>query len=99
MKISLGFYKVCLYRFICGYFPKVWCNLRWWVYKGVFVWFFYQSKNMAQDCFDTSMVSDALPQNTKVLEKMLKAQMFCCSLPQNPLMCDKEDRMRSFSKS
>ena len=52
---------------------------------------------MDQDCVDAAVVSDA--QNAKAIERELKAQMFCCSYPQNPLMCDEEDRMRTFSQS
>ena len=48
---------------------------------------------MNQDCVDTAVLSD------EVIKKEWEAQMFRCLSPQNPLMYDEEDRMRTFSSS
>ena len=42
-------------------------------------------------------MSDA--QNDKAIERELEAQMFHCLSPQNPLMCDEENCMRTFLQS
>ena len=38
-------------------------------------------------------------QNTESLERELEPQVFCCLSLQNPLMCDKEDCMKTFPQS
>ena len=48
---------------------------------------------MDQDCVDAAVVSD------ETIKKEWEAQMFRCLSPQNPLMCDEEDRMRTFPPS
>ena len=48
---------------------------------------------MDQDCVDAAVASD------ETIKKEWEARMFRCSSPQNPLMCDKEDRMRIFPPS
>ena len=45
---------------------------------------------MDQDCFDAAVSSG------EAIKRELKAQMFRCLSPQNPLMCDEEDGMRPF---
>ena len=52
---------------------------------------------MNQDCVDAAVASDA--QNDEAIERELEDEMFRCSSPQNPLMCDKEDCMRTFTQS
>ena len=53
-------------------------------------------KSMNQDCVDAAVASNA--QNDEAIERELEAQMFRCSSPQNPLMCEK-DRLRTFPQS
>ena len=52
---------------------------------------------MDQDCVDAAAISGT--QNSEVIKKEWEAQMFRCLSPQNPLMCDEEDRMRTFPPS
>ena len=52
---------------------------------------------MDQDCVDAAAVSDT--QNFEAIEREWEAQMFRCSSPQNLLMCDEEDCMRTFPSS
>ena len=52
---------------------------------------------MDQDCVDAAAISDT--QNSETLKREWEAQMFRCSSPQNSLMCDEEDRMRTFPAS
>ena len=54
---------------------------------------------MVQDFVDAAIVSVALPQDSEAVEKNFKTKMFCCSFPQNPLMCDRENYMGTFPKS
>ena len=56
--------------------------------------YFCHSKNTDQDCVDAAAISGT--QNSEAIKRKWKAQMFRCSSPQNPLMCDEEDRMRTF---
>ena len=48
---------------------------------------------MDQDCVDAAVTSD------EAIKREWEAQMFRCLSPQNPLMCDEEDRMRTFPAS
>ena len=48
---------------------------------------------MDQDCVDAAVTSD------EAIKREWEAQMFRCLSPQNPLMCDEEDRMRTFPSS
>ena len=52
---------------------------------------------MDQDCVDAAAISGT--QNSEANKREWEAQMFCCLSPQNPLMCDEEDRMRIFPPS
>ena len=55
-------------------------------------------KNKDEDCVDAAIISDALPQVTEAFEREFKPKMFCCSFPQNPFMCDNEERIGTFPK-
>ena len=48
---------------------------------------------MDQDCVDAAVTSDG------AIKRELEAQMFRCLSPQNSLMCDEEDCMRTFPAS
>ena len=48
---------------------------------------------MDQDCVDAAVTSD------EAIKREWEAQMFRWLSPQNPLMCDEEDRMRTFPAS
>ena len=61
--------------------------------------FYHQSKNRVQDFVDVAIVSVVLPQDSEAVEKKFKTKMFCCLSPQNPFMCDKENRKSIFPKS
>ena len=52
---------------------------------------------MDQDCLDATAISGT--QNSEAIKKEWKAQMFRCLSPQNPLICDEKDCMRSFPPS
>ena len=52
---------------------------------------------MDQDCVDAAAISDT--QNSEAIKREWEAKMFRCSSPQNPLMCDEEDRMITFPSS
>ena len=52
---------------------------------------------MNQDCVDAAAISGT--QNSKAIKKEWEVQMFRSLSPQNPLMCDEEDRMRIFPSS
>ena len=65
--------------------------------KSSFFAFSIRLRKMNQDCVNAAITSDALPQDTKAFKRESEAKMFCSS-PQNPLVCDKEDRIGTFSK-
>ena len=52
---------------------------------------------MDQDCVDAAAISGT--QNSKAIKREWEAQIFRCLSPQNPLMCDEKDRMRTFPLS
>ena len=52
---------------------------------------------MDQDCVDAAAISGT--QNSKAIKREWEVQMFRCLSSQNPLMCDEEDRMRTFPSS
>ena len=54
-------------------------------------------ENTNQNSFYILLISGT--QNSEDVKKEWEAQMFCCLSLQNPLMCDEEDRMRTFPAS